>query len=132
MDERLMKKCIGLSVPEWDMAHRLPINRLVGPDMWDSGTIFRFNSAYMDVTDQSFMEKQWMMGAALIAGGMPTLAVLIGILINRYDIGRLDRRLDSLESSFGTRLSAIEKDLKEFYAIQRVHDNRIDTLEGKK
>jgi hypothetical protein len=72
------------------------------------------------------------MGAALIAGGMPTLAVLIGILINRYDIGRLDRRLDSLESSFGTRLSAIEKDLKEFYAIQRVHDNRIDTLEGKK
>jgi hypothetical protein len=67
MDERLMKRCIGLSVPEWDMAHRLPINRLVGPDMWDSGTIFRFNSAYMDVTDQSFMEKQWMMGAALIA-----------------------------------------------------------------
>jgi hypothetical protein len=58
MDERLMKKCIGLSVPEWDMAHRLPINRVVGPDMWDSGTICRFNSAYMDVTDQSFRRIQ--------------------------------------------------------------------------
>jgi hypothetical protein len=57
---------------------------------------------------------------AWFAGGMPTLAVLVGILINRYDIGRLDRRLES-----------IEKDLKEFYAIQRVHENRLDTLEKK-
>lgn len=67
MDERVMKKCVGQPVPEWDLAHRLPINRVVGPDMWDSGTIFRFNSTFMDVTDQSFLEKQWMMGATLIA-----------------------------------------------------------------
>lgn len=57
---------------------------------------------------------------AWIAGGMPTLAVLVGILINRYDIGRLDRRLES-----------IEKDMKEFYALQRVHDTRLDHLENK-
>lgn len=71
------------------------------------------------------------MGAALVAGGMPTLAVLIGILINRYDIGRLDRRLESLETEIHRRLETIEKDLKEFYAIQRVHDNRLDNLEKK-
>jgi hypothetical protein len=79
-----------------------------------------------------------MMGA-WIAGGMPTLAVLVGILINRYDVGRIDRRLETLdnrisnvEGSIGARLSTIEKDLKEFYALQRVHDNRLDTLERDK
>lgn len=55
-----------------------------------------------------------------IAGGMPTLAVLVGILINRYDIGRLDRRLEG-----------IDKDLKEFYALQRVHETRLDHLEKR-
>ncbi|WP_240766806.1 hypothetical protein [Paraburkholderia flava] len=67
MDERLMKKCIGQPVPEWDMMHRLPIDRPVGPDMWDTGTIFRMNSTYMDVTEPSFLEKQWFITGVVLA-----------------------------------------------------------------
>lgn len=67
MDERLMKKCLGQPVPEWDLAHRLPVNRVVGPDMWDTGTIFRVNLAYMDATEPSFLEKQWFTTGVLLA-----------------------------------------------------------------
>ncbi len=67
MDERLMKKCVGLPVPKWDLEHRLPIDRPVGPDIWDTGTIFRTNSKYMDVTEPSFLEKQWFATGVLLA-----------------------------------------------------------------
>jgi hypothetical protein len=67
MDERLMKKCVGRPVPEWDLAHRLPIDRVVGPDIWDTGTVFRLNSTYMDVTEPSFLEKQWFITGVFLA-----------------------------------------------------------------
>jgi hypothetical protein len=67
MDERLMKKCIGRPIPEWDLRHRLPIDRPVGPDLWDVGTLFRINSTYMDVTEPSLMEKQWFTAGVLLA-----------------------------------------------------------------
>lgn len=67
MDERLMKKRIGQPVPEWDLAHRLPIDRFVGPDMWDTGTVFRTNSTYMAVTEPSFLEKQWFVTGVLVS-----------------------------------------------------------------
>nr|WP_057924973.1 DUF6708 domain-containing protein [Burkholderia ambifaria] len=67
MDERVMKKCIGKPVPEWDLAHRLPINRSVGPDVQDFGSTFSVNSTYMDVIEPSFLEKQWFVTGVVLA-----------------------------------------------------------------
>ncbi len=38
--------------------------------------------------------------------GVPTLAVLLGILLNRYDYGRLDTKLESRLSAFENRMEA--------------------------
>ena len=65
MDERLMKKCVSQPVPEWDLAHRLPIDRVVGPDIWDTGMVFRLKSTYMDITEPSFLEKNRELSAAV-------------------------------------------------------------------
>lgn len=59
MDESRIRIKVGQPVPEWDMQHRLSVDRPVGPDLWDGGTIFSINSTYMDVTEQPFMERQW-------------------------------------------------------------------------
>lgn len=67
MDERLMKRCIGKPVPEWDMAHRLQIDRPVGPDIQDTGALFRVNSCYLDAIEPLFLEKQLSATAAVIA-----------------------------------------------------------------
>lgn len=67
MDESRIRIKVGQPVPEWDMLHRLPIDRPVGPDLWDGGTIFSINSNYMDVTEQPFMERQWAALGTLIA-----------------------------------------------------------------
>jgi hypothetical protein len=67
MDERLMKKCVGAPVPEWDMIHRLSINRAAGPQIQDFGAIFSINSTFMDVIEPSFMEKQWFITGVAIA-----------------------------------------------------------------
>ncbi|MBY4750768.1 hypothetical protein K6W17_01800 [Burkholderia dolosa] len=76
MDERLMKKCVGKPIPDWDMAHRLHIDQPVGPDVQDFGTIFRINSTHMDVIEPSFLEKQWTAAAIPIA--------IAGIFIGPY------------------------------------------------
>ncbi|WP_249173425.1 hypothetical protein [Burkholderia dolosa] len=67
MDERVMKKCIGKPVLEWDLAHRLPINRGVGPELQDFGSTFSINSTYMDVIEPSFLEKQWFVTGVIFA-----------------------------------------------------------------
>ncbi|KWU27573.1 hypothetical protein DF018_24830 [Burkholderia cenocepacia] len=67
MDERVMKKCIGKPVPQWDLAHRLLINRAVGPDVQDFGATFSVNSTYMDVIEPSFLERQWFITGAVLA-----------------------------------------------------------------
>ena len=67
MDERLMKKCIGKPVPEWDMAHRLPIDRPVGPEIQDFGSIFCVNSTFIDAVEPSFLEKQWYITGGVLA-----------------------------------------------------------------
>ncbi|PMS35373.1 hypothetical protein B0G57_10593 [Trinickia symbiotica] len=81
MDERLMKNCVGKPVPEWDIAHRLPIDRPVGPDIQETGATFRMNSVYMDVIEPSFLEKQWFIAAAAMA------FAAIGIGPYMYDPG---------------------------------------------
>lgn len=67
MDERVMKKCVGKPVPEWDLAHRLPVNRSVGPDVQDFGSTFGINSTFMDVIEPSFLEKQWFITGVVLA-----------------------------------------------------------------
>ncbi|WP_244104786.1 DUF6708 domain-containing protein [Burkholderia sp. Bp9031] len=62
-----MKKCIGVPIPEWDLAHRLTINQPVGPEIKDLGTIFSVNSTYMDVIDPALLDRQWVIFAVFIA-----------------------------------------------------------------
>lgn len=67
MDERLMKKCTGLPVPEWDLAHRLGIKKPAGPEIKDFGSVFCVNSTFMDAVDPSFAERQWVILPVVIA-----------------------------------------------------------------
>lgn len=67
MDERVFRAKIGQPIPEWDMAHRLPISGNVSPEIRDSATVFRINSLYMDVSDQPHMMRQWLAGGGLIS-----------------------------------------------------------------
>ena len=62
-----------------------------------------------------------------IAAGLPTLAVLIGILMNQRNTDGLGARLDRVEG----RLDRIGSDLREFYRTLGQHDARIDNLEKR-
>ncbi|NUT61050.1 DUF6708 domain-containing protein [Herbaspirillum sp. C9C3] len=76
MDERIFQFKAGQPIPEWDLMHRLDIERPVGPERKDSSTIFKINSTYMDVTDQPYRDRQW------LAGGI--LAACFGIIASLY------------------------------------------------
>lgn len=67
MDERLMGKCLGAPIPEWDLAHRLHINSPAGPEIKDFGTVFAVNSTFMDVIEPSFLNKHWLIMGVMIA-----------------------------------------------------------------
>lgn len=47
---------------EWDRRHRLPIDGLVGPYCFDSGTVYRINERFMDVCHCSYpvSDGDWM------------------------------------------------------------------------
>ena len=67
MDERVMKKCVGGPVPQWDMNHRLSIKKPAGPEVKDLGTVFCVNSTFMDVAEPSLFDKQWAIMGVVIA-----------------------------------------------------------------
>jgi hypothetical protein len=48
----------------------------------------------------------WQLWAAV---AMPTLVTLLGILLNRRDVDRLDRGLESLEARLGKRIDSLDK-----------------------
>jgi hypothetical protein len=48
----------------------------------------------------------WQLWAAV---AMPTLVTLLGILLNRRDVERLDRSIDSLESRLGKRIDGLDR-----------------------
>ena len=73
MDERVFRAKVGSPMPAWDAAHRLPLTGNVGPEIADSGTVFRVNSTFMDVSDQTHMIRQWYAGGALFACVMAVL-----------------------------------------------------------
>ena len=59
-----------------------------------------------------------------LSGGLPTLAVLIGILINATQVGALEGRMNSLES----RMSQLDNRMVH---LESKFDNRFDMLLGK-
>ncbi|ALU90580.1 hypothetical protein Hrubri_3420 [Herbaspirillum rubrisubalbicans M1] len=59
MDERVFSYKAGSQIPAWDLRHRLSIHEPVSPECKDTGTLFRLNSTYMDVTDQPHRDRQW-------------------------------------------------------------------------
>jgi hypothetical protein len=56
----------------------------------------------------------WQLWAAV---AMPALVTLLGILLNRRDVERLDRSIDSLELRLGRRMDSL--------------DRRLETVEGR-
>ncbi len=71
-----------------------------------------------------------------VAVVIPTIAVLVGILLNHNGISHLAARLGSIESHLGarigsveSRLTAIEGDLRRFYQVLGEHSARLDNLE---
>ncbi|HAT33275.1 MAG TPA: hypothetical protein DCW29_21225 [Janthinobacterium sp.] len=76
MDERIYSYKAGQPIPTWDLRHRLPIDKPVGPECKDAATIFRINSTFMDVTDQPYMQRQW------TAGGVLAACFAVGMLIS--------------------------------------------------
>ena len=81
MDERIFTYKGGQPIPAWDLRHRLPTDKPVGPECKDTATIFRINSTYMDVTDQPYMYRQMLAGGVLVTclavGAFSVLAELI-------------------------------------------------------
>jgi len=55
-----------------------------------------------------------------LAMGVPTLAVLVGILLSQRSSDRLERRLERIEA-----------DLREFYRTLGQHDAKIENLEKR-
>jgi len=78
----------------------------------------------------------------ILAIGLPTLSVLVGILLNRSDTNRLDARItteiSALKASVSsdireirTDLAAIRSDQREFYRSLGEHEVRLDNLEKR-
>ncbi len=86
---------------------------------------------------------------AILAIGLPTLSVLIGILINRSDAARLDARITTevaaLRSTLTGEVNSLRadireiradlklgrEDMREFYRTLGLHEIRLDNLEKK-
>jgi flagellar capping protein FliD len=60
----------------------------------------------------------WQLWAAV---AMPTLVALLGILLNRREVDRIDRGMESLESRLGNRIDGVESRI----------GNRIDGVEAR-
>jgi sensor domain CHASE-containing protein len=52
----------------------------------------------------------WQLWAAV---AMPTFATLLGILLNRRDVDRLDRRIESVEVRLDKRLDSVDSRLNQ-------------------
>lgn len=67
-----------------------------------------------------------------ITVGLPLVAILAGILLNRQDVNTLrtdmNRRFDAVDAKF----DSFQRDMREFYAEQARHDVRITALEQQK
>ncbi len=73
-----------------------------------------------------------------LAIGIPSLIAIFntGVVVTLllHFVNKLDSRMDKLDTRLDrmdARLELIQKDQREFYATQRVHDARLDALERK-
>ncbi|WP_413457420.1 DUF6708 domain-containing protein [Herbaspirillum huttiense] len=67
MDERVFSYKEGSPIPAWDLQHRLSIHQPASSERKDTGTIFRINATYMDVTDQPYRDRHWQAGGVLVS-----------------------------------------------------------------
>lgn len=67
MDERVFSYKEGSPIPAWDLQHRLSIHKPASSECKDTGTIFRINATYMDVTDQPYRDRHWQAGGVLVS-----------------------------------------------------------------
>ena len=89
MDERVFLAEVGDPVPPWDAKHRLPISGAVGPEIADSGTIFRVNSTYMDVSDQPHLIRQWHVGRTMVGCLLSLLCSVVVFIFLAYPPPRI-------------------------------------------
>lgn len=62
---------------------------------------------------------------------LPTLMVLVGILLNRNDVNRLDARITALDSSLRADISKLENSLRnEMIALRTQFHNDVLMLMG--
>ena len=73
--------------------------------------------------------------ATIFTIGIPTLAVLVGILLNRNDANRLDARITGVEQNLRAEIAAGRKqahdDIMTLIGIAREHETRITRLESR-
>ncbi len=84
--------------------------------------------------------------ATIFTIGIPTLAVLVGILLNRNDANRLDARITGVEQNLRAEITGVEQNLRAEIAagrkqahddimtligIAREHETRITRLESR-
>ncbi|BEV16757.1 hypothetical protein HBDW_35450 [Herbaspirillum sp. DW155] len=81
MDERVFKYKAGDPIPDWDWQHRLPIDKPVSGECKDTATVFRINSTFMDITDQPYMDRQWVGGGVIFC-----CLGIIGAIYHGYSV----------------------------------------------
>jgi hypothetical protein len=61
--------------------------------------------------------------------GVPLIAIIAGILFNRQDVASLRSEMQSFHAEMNNRLDSLQRDMREFYAVQAQHDVRLQRLE---
>lgn len=61
----------------------------------------------------------------------PTVTCLIGIILSRQDVRRLEDRIDQKLDKVDQRLKVIEDQLMHFYSITGRLEGRLDTIEKR-
>jgi hypothetical protein len=69
--------------------------------------------------------------SAMLAATIPTVAVLIGILINRSDASRLSAEIRVLDSKIDATRQQLHNDIVMLMNIDREQDARITRLEAQ-
>lgn len=96
MDERTFQFKAGQPIPEWDLKHRLPINKPVSSECKDTSTIFRINSTFMEVTDQPYRDRHWQAGGVLGTMFMAIISITPLVLIASNPVPRLNFAIAAL------------------------------------
>lgn len=124
MDERIFRFKAGHPIPEWDWQHRLPIKTPVSSECKDSATIFRINSTFMDVSDQSYKDRQWLGGGVLVACFGIIASLYHGKNVIQYSNDTLDNYLVTslllvLAGILAFGFVAFKYGRDEFFALKR-------------